>query len=244
MKGIKFITTFLILVILGIFVCHANVGCYNWTDNFVKAFEETDAKFKCYNIKVNGTIYNKSPKEIKKLNRKIVECFSINKCNTKLNIEEKKNELKSYIEVKDNTYSISFQSIQKNKKEYYIIVDISSNKVYKNIVDIYQNLNKLLNNYLEDVEISTCIIGEYTKNLQFYKYNDILKNILYNMSAKKIDKIETDNYISITAYSKLLKENDLEYLEDKINLNIGIRYSEKENKTLVYIATPIIKLDY
>ena len=31
----------------------------------------------------------------------------------KLNIEEKKNELKSYIEVKDNTYSISFQSIQK-----------------------------------------------------------------------------------------------------------------------------------
>ena len=62
--------------------------------------------------------------------------------------------------------------------------------------------------------------------------------------AKFIDKIRNNNYISVTAYSNLLKENDLEYLENKINLNIGIRYSENEDKTLIYMATPIIKLDY
>ena len=60
----------------------------------------------------------------------------------------------------------------------------------------------------------------------------------------KIDEIRNNNYISVTAYSNLLKENDLEYLENKINLNIGIRYSENEDKTLIYMATPIIKLDY
>ena len=43
---------------------------------------------------------------------------------------------------------------------------------------------------------------------------------------------------------ELLKENYLEYLGNKINLNIGIRYSEDDDKTLIYIATPIIKLDY
>jgi len=64
------------------------------------------------------------------------------------------------------------------------------------------------------------------------------------MNAKEIDKIRNNNYISVTAYSNLLKENDLEYLENKINLNIGIRYSENEDKTLIYMATPIIKLDY
>ena len=64
------------------------------------------------------------------------------------------------------------------------------------------------------------------------------------MNAKEIDKIRNNNYISVTAYSNLLKENDLEYLENKINLNIGIRYSEDDDKTLIYIATPIIKLDY
>ena len=64
------------------------------------------------------------------------------------------------------------------------------------------------------------------------------------MNAKEIDKIRQNGLISVTAYSNLLTENDLEYLEDKINLNIGIRYSEDDDKTLIYIATPIIKLDY
>ena len=79
---------------------------------------------------------------------------------------------------------------------------------------------------------------------QFNKYDDILEKILYNMNAEEIDRIENENMISITAYSKLLDKNYLEYLGNKINLNIGIRYSEDEDKTLIYIATPIIKLDY
>ena len=64
------------------------------------------------------------------------------------------------------------------------------------------------------------------------------------MSAKEIDRVENENMVSITAYSEILDENYLEYLGNKINLNIGIRYSEDDDKTLIYIATPIIKLDY
>ena len=64
------------------------------------------------------------------------------------------------------------------------------------------------------------------------------------MNAKEIDRVNEENLVSVTAYSNLLAENDLEYLETKINFNIGIRYSENEDKTLIYMATPIIKLDY
>ena len=112
------------------------------------------------------------------------------------------------------------------------------------MVDIYKRLDELLNKYSDNVEISFCIVGEYTKNLQIYKCNDILENILYNMNAKSIDTIRDKDFVSVTAYSNLLTENNLEYFESKINLNIGIRYSKNEDKTLIYIATPIIKLDY
>ncbi len=61
------------------------------------------------------------------------------------------------------------------------------------------------------------------------------------MSAEEIDRVESENMVSITAYSELFDENYLEYLGNKINLNIGIRYSEDDDKTLIYIATP---LDY
>ena len=64
------------------------------------------------------------------------------------------------------------------------------------------------------------------------------------MYAEKISDIEEENFLSVNAYSKLLKENNFKYLDREINLNIGIRYSEDDDKTMIYIATPIIKIDY
>ena len=245
MKVIKIITSFLLLFVLGMFTSYAKVKYNNWTENFIKTFEQTDVNFKFYNIKINATVANKnSEDDIKQMCVEIIRCFDISEDKIKWNIKKEKDEMKIYAEVKDNTYSISFAAIKKNNKEYYIIIDILNNKVYKNIVDIYPNLDKLLRERSVDVEISTCMAVEYTKNLQLDKSNDILENILYNMSAKEIDRIRDNNYISVTAYSNLLVENDLEYLDDKINLNIGIRYSENEDKTLIYMATPIIKLEY
>ena len=245
MKVIKFVTTFLLLFILGIFACYGNVKYNSWTGNFIEAFEQTDADFKFYNIKINSIASNeKSEEDIKNMFIDVVKCFHIDESKIKWNIKKEENTMKIYTNIKDNSYSISFAAIKKNNKEYYIIIDILNNKLYKNIVDIYKNLYNLINKYSYDVEISTCIVGEYTKNLQLNKCNDILENILYNMNAKKIDRMEDYNYISISAYSNLLVENNLEYLDNKINFNIGIRYSENGEKTLLYMATPIIKLDY
>ena len=84
--------------------------------------------------------------------------------------------------------SISIIGIKKNSNESYIIVDILDNKVYKNIVDIYTILEKSLYKYSNIVDISTCISGEFSKKLQFSKYDDIFQEILYNMSAEEIDR--------------------------------------------------------
>lgn len=244
MKVTKVVTTFLLLFIIGMFTSYASVKYNNWTDNFIKTFEQTNADFKFYNIKINcivSDITNKN--QIENMCTNIVNSLDLktNKIKWK---EEDDNGLKIYAQSQGDSCSVSFTAIKKSNKEYYIIIDILNNKVYKNIVDIYQTLNDVINKYSNDVDIYLCIAGEYTKNLQLYKSNDILENILYNMNAKEIDKMEDDNLISVTAYSNLLTENDLDYLDNKINLNIGIRYSENEDKTLIYMATPIIKLDY
>lgn len=244
MKVIKITTIFLLLFIIGIFTSYADIKYNNWTDDFINTFEETNANFKFYNIKINCVASDiTSKKQIENICLDIVE--SLNLDNNKIKWQEKNNnEHKIYAEIQDGSYSVSFTAIKKNKKEYYIIIDILNNKVYKNIVDIYKNLNDILNSYSNEVDIYLCVVGEYTKNLQLDKSDDILQNILYNMNAKEIDKVREENFISVTAYSKLLLENNLDYIGNKINLNIGIRYSENEDKTLIYMATPIIKLDY
>lgn len=245
MKAIKFITTFLLLMIIGIIISYADVRYNNWTDNFVETFEETDADFKFYDIKINCLVDgNLSKDKVQNICVDVAKSLDMDEDEIKWSIKEDENQVKVYARIKNDIYNLSFVAIKKNNKEYYIIIDILNNKVYKNIVDIYENLNTTLNKYSDDVQISTCIAGEYTKNLHLDKCDDILQNILYNMNAKEIDRVDEENFVSVTAYSNLLAENDLEYLDNKINFNIGIRYSENEDKTLIYIATPIIKLDY
>ena len=244
MKIIKITVSFFILMLIGMFISYGDNENSEY-DKLLDTFNNTQANFKFYNIKASGLIdYDITKNEIKDICIDIINDLGLEESNIKW--EEKWDNQENQIYIQSNTLekSISIIGIKKNSKESYIIVDILDNKVYKNIVDIYTILEKSLYKYSSNIGISTCISGEFYKKIQFNKYNDILEEILYNMNAEEIDRIENDNMVSVTAYSKFLEDNYLEYLGNQINLNIGIRYSEDEDKTLIYIATPIIKLDY
>lgn len=245
MKYIKGFTMFLALMIVGIIISHAESNSSNNYYKLVQTFNETQSNFKFYNIKANTTIeYNISKEKIRDICLDMINNFGVEESDVKWNEKWNVNEKQIYCQVKNNNMSISIVGVKKSEDEAYIIVDILDNKVYKNIVDIYKVIQNSLNKYSNQVDIYTCIAGEYTKKLQNNKYDDILQKILYNMNAEEIDRVQEENFLSVTAYSKLLNENYLEYLGDKINLNIGMRYSEDDEKTLIYIATPIMKLDY
>ncbi|WP_303006410.1 YwmB family TATA-box binding protein [Romboutsia ilealis] len=244
MKIVKIIASFFILMLIGIFISYGDTDNSGY-DKFLETFNNTQADFKFYNIKANGLInYDITKNEIKDICIDIINDLGLEESDIKWGEKWDEKEKQVYIQSNTLDKSISIIGIKKSSNESYIIVDILDNKVYKDIVDIYTILEKSLYKYSNIVDISTCISGEFYKKLQFDKYDDILQEILYNMCAEEIDRVENENMVSITAYSKLLEENYLEYLGNKINLNIGIRYSEDDDKTLIYIATPIIKLDY
>ena len=244
MKIIKVIASFFILMLIGIFISYGDNDNSEY-NKLLDTFNNTQAQFKFYNIKANGFIdYDITKNEIKDICIDIINDLGLEESDIKWEEKWNSQEKQIYIESKIQEKSISIIGIKKNSSESYIIIDILENKVYKNIVDIYTIIEKSLYKYSNTVDITTCISGEFYKKLQFDKYNDILEKILYNMKAEEIDRVENNNMVSVTAYSEFLDENYLEYLGSKINLNIGIRYSEDEDKTLIYIATPIIKLDY
>ncbi|EPZ61221.1 hypothetical protein H477_0146 [[Clostridium] sordellii ATCC 9714] len=174
----------------------------------------------------------------------IISSLGLEESNIKWIENKNKAQSQVYAQIEEKDKNISIIVANKSKNESYIIVDILENKVYKDIVDIYRVVENSLNIHSDRVDIYTCLAGEYEKKLQVNKYDDILQKILYNMNAKEIDRVEEENFISITAFSKDIKTDYIEYLGNKVNLNIGIRYSENEEKTMIYIATPIIKLDY
>ncbi len=245
MKIVKLIMSFFILMLAGILISYADIKSNSEYDKLMETFNNTQANFKFYDIKANATInYDITKNEMRDICIETINNLGLEESNIKWNENWNKDEKQIYAQVKTNEKTISIIGIKRNNKESYIIVDILENKVYKSIVDIYTILRNTLDKYTSQVDINTCISGEYTKKLKINKYDDILEKILYNMNAEQIDRVEEENFVSITAYSKILHGNDLKYLGNKINLNIGMRYSEDDEKTLIYIATPIIKLDY
>lgn len=245
MKTFKIIISFIVLMLMGMLISYADIKSNNEYYKLIETFNNTQANFKFYNIKANAVIdYNISKTQMRDICIEIVNNLGLEESNIKWEESKNKQENQIYAQIKSDERNVSIICIKKNEKESYVIVDILENKVYKSIVDIYTILEATLKKHTPQVDINTCISGEYTKKLQINKYDDILDKILYNMNAEEIDRIEEENFVSITAYSEILSENYLEYLGNKINLNIGMRYSEDEDKTLIYIATPIIKLDY
>ena len=216
MKILKLICSFFILMLIGIFISYGD-NKNNGYNKFLETFNNTQADFKFYNIKANGLInYDISKNEIKDICIDIVNDLGLEESNIKWDEKWDENEKQIYIQSNNSDKNISIIGIKKNSNESYIIIDILDNKVYKNIVDIYTIIETSLHKYSNIVDISTCISGEFSKDLQFSKLDDILQKILYNMSAKEIDRVKNENMVSITAYSELLHENYLEYL-DSIN---------------------------
>ncbi len=245
MKIVKILTSFFILVFVGIVISYADNKYNNEYDKLVSAFNSTQASFKFYNIKANAQINSKiSKSDMMDICIEIINNLGLEETDIKWEKAWNHQEKQVYAQVNHEEKAISISCIKKSDKEAYIMVDILENKVYKSIVDIYTILENTLSKYTNDIEVNTCISGEYSKKLQISNYDDIFKKILYNMNAEEIDRVKEENFISITAYSKVLKENYLEYYGHKINLNIGMRYSEDDYKTIIYVATPIIKLDY
>ncbi|MBS5787129.1 MAG: YwmB family TATA-box binding protein [Clostridioides difficile] len=245
MKKVKIIISVVLLIILGAAISYADSNIHTKYSTLKSSLECVNADYVFYNVKYISEIeYNISKEKMEKVLLNIVEIFNVPKSKIEYNEiwNNKTNEI--FVNVELEGIKITVKGIKKSSHEAYITVDISEHKVYKHIEDNYNELEKVLNNYSNNTEVYTCIVGKYTKKLQIDKYDDILHKILYNMSAEEIHKINKKHFLSAVAYGKVLRYNELDYLGKKINLNIAIRYKEDIGETYVYIASPIIKIDY
>lgn len=131
----------------------------------------------------------------------------------------------------------------KSIEQTHIIVDIGTNQVYKGIVEDYIKLKNNLKKYSKNIDIYSCISGFFEGKIDEKCYNNIVDNILYSLDAQKKDEMKDVNILSTTAYTEKLSDY-IKYGEEKINVNASVRYSEYDDKTFVYIGTPLITLEY
>ena len=73
--------------------------------------------------------------------------------------------------------------------------------------------------------------------------SDLAKDSIVKLNGKIVDEYKDENLISLTGFTDYIDYNILAG-EDRINLNIALRYYEYDNKTIIWIGTPIITSGY
>lgn len=105
-----------------------------------------------------------------------------------------------------------------------------------NIVDIYSNHKSV-------ADITTCYTGTINGKLNSDVKLDKIEKVIDLVDGKIVEKHIDDALVSITAYSEILGRY-IYSAENKINLNIAINYNEIEDKTYIWVGTPIITIGY
>lgn len=216
------------------------------------SFEKTGSTFDNYNINAHAMMDNEflSFEEMDKIVNEIVAKFGIDKERMEYTRSEQKDFRQIYVYDRNSQnkaergISIIIDSERcQSMEQTHIIVDINTNQVYKGIVEDYIKLKNNLKKYSKNIDVYSCICGFFEGKIDEKCYNNIVDDILSSLDAQKKDEIQDDNILSTTGYTKNLG-NCIEYGEDKINVNASVRYSEYDDKTFVYIGTPLITLEY
>jgi hypothetical protein len=92
-------------------------------------------------------------------------------------------------------------------------------------------------------KINSCITGNYEGKLDYTQMNDICKKVFNEAAARKVEGMRDGNFISISAYSPVIN-NYIRVEQNKVNLNVAIRYNSYEDKTYIWLATPVITTEY
>lgn len=137
----------------------------------------------------------------------------------------------------------SYFNLEDGSGETTLFINLIKGGKNFNISGIIERIESIFNKFSKSVEITTCIIGTIDGKLEEV---DLKKNVTKTMKrikGKVVEEYFDSSISSYTAFTPLI-ENFIFSGEKKANLNLAIRYSEYDNKTYIWIGTPIITTGY
>ena len=207
--------------------------------------------------------------QISKLNLEIIKLKVKNELNTNNNLlqnlnqnidEEKINKTKKEMQITSEKIELEKKNI---KEEYnFIIQNISSNIISKNIKSLYDKLIKSKNDLINSQKIN-CMLQEENEKLKSENYkikldiieekNKIIEKIIeiqtmtnsdIDLNKNLINPIYDYNYSSIIKIAKTEEnQNEIDLESDKSNNNVYIYYIEKI-KNLTYEKNKLLTSNY
>lgn len=92
-------------------------------------------------------------------------------------------------------------------------------------------------------KVTVTLVGYYSGELDIKQRSALADSLLDGLGAKVVAENRTKELFSVYAYADGLAPG-ISVGEDTINVNIAINYNEHENQTRLYLAAPVIDMEY
>ncbi len=177
---------------------------------------------------------------------RIIERINPDKATASKNVEsgDHLNKIALYGLKGNRAYNIAIESVKQGTGgETYIVIDVSMDKSYKDLMTERQNITNAVQVDESSINFSSCIIGTYKGKLEERDADKKSRIALQSINAKKVEGIEDRELKSISAFSSSV---DSYIMSDqaRVNVQLAIRYSSYDDKTYIWIGTPLIPMGY
>ena len=217
-------------------------------DSLIKSIESTEAQVLESTIsvwaKINNSFMTKQQVEAE-MNAVLAtinpEMSTINMVNE---YDEEANKQTLYANVGSKYYNLAVESIKTVKGgETFVVMDVSINSSTTDLVTERQRLERYFTAKNVKPKISSCVIGVYEGKLTENEMRTKIASAMSSVKAKQIEGLASEDLNSISAFSGNINSFVLSN-NKKINMQIAMRYSSYDDKTYIWIGSPLIHVEY
>lgn len=135
------------------------------------------------------------------------------------------------------------QKKQDSQNESYISLKVTEDLSSSGLKASREKALQVFKKYGIEPRINSCITGSYDGKLGYNQLNEVCAKVFKQADARKVEGMRDDKLISVSAYSPSINRF-IEVNNKKVNLNLAIRYNSYEDKTYIWLATPVITIEY
>lgn len=250
MKKAIIIITFFVLII-SIFLIKMQAVSYSPEKVLADAFKTSGAATVSSELYLRGKIDNTGRAGSnfdKDLIRNVLECLGASDVNPDFNNIDSGNSEGIELDCSLDGGRKIHASIVKSKDAgdtagSYVSISLVDTSRAPDLVRARAAFEKALNSRGIRPKFNSCITGCFDGKMDNSTLNTACARIFAKAEARKVEGIREGSLISVSAFSSAIREtvNDN---GSKVNLNLAIRYNSYENKTYIWLATPVITTEY
>ena len=217
-------------------------------DSLIKSIESTKAQVMESTISVWSKINNSFMTEQQVEEEMKAVLATINPEKTTINIvkehDEETNKQTLYASLGSKYYNIAVESIKTDKGgETYVIMDVSIDNSTTELVEERQRLERYFTAKNVKPKTSSCVIGVYEGKLTENEMRAKIADAMSSVKAKEVEGLTSEDLNSISAFSGNINSFVLSN-NKKVNMQIAMRYSSYDDKTYIWIGSPLIHVEY